>query len=221
MKVVAFVPIKLNNQRFPGKNLKCFSDGKPLLTMFLETLSKIKEIDESYVFCSSREVEQYLVGDVRFLQRPSSLDSKDAKPQDIISAFMKLIDADVYGMCHCTSPFVAPKHFEECIHAVKTEAYDSAFTAERLQRLLWTDRFEPLNFAPDNIPRTQDLPPIYAEVSAAYFFRREVFEKYQRRIGSHPYIAEVNGMESMDIDYQEDFEMANILYTAMSGGVLR
>ena len=27
MKTVAFVPIKLNNERLPGKNLKKFSDG--------------------------------------------------------------------------------------------------------------------------------------------------------------------------------------------------
>ena len=31
MKTVAFVPIKLNNERFPGKNVKPFTGGKPLI----------------------------------------------------------------------------------------------------------------------------------------------------------------------------------------------
>ena len=31
MKVVVMIPIKLNNERVPGKNLKCFSDGTPLI----------------------------------------------------------------------------------------------------------------------------------------------------------------------------------------------
>ena len=31
MKVVAFVPVKLNNERLPGKNTKVFEDGTPLI----------------------------------------------------------------------------------------------------------------------------------------------------------------------------------------------
>lgn len=34
MKTVAFVPIKLNNQRTPGKNTKKFDDGSALITVF-------------------------------------------------------------------------------------------------------------------------------------------------------------------------------------------
>ena len=30
MKVTAFVPMKLNNERLPGKNTKAFTNGKPL-----------------------------------------------------------------------------------------------------------------------------------------------------------------------------------------------
>ena len=41
MKTVAFVPIKLNNQRTPGKNTKKFDDGTPLITLFLKTLVKV------------------------------------------------------------------------------------------------------------------------------------------------------------------------------------
>ena len=33
MKVVAMIPIKLNNERVPGKNIKKFSDGTPLMSL--------------------------------------------------------------------------------------------------------------------------------------------------------------------------------------------
>ena len=33
MKTVAMIPIKLNNERVPGKNLKQFSDGTPLIKL--------------------------------------------------------------------------------------------------------------------------------------------------------------------------------------------
>lgn len=212
MKTVAFVPIKLNNQRTPGKNTKKFDDGTALITVFLKTLVKSKEIDELYVFCSNPEIENYLIPGVTFLKRPTYLDTQEATPQDIITEFMKLIDADIYAVCHCTSPFVTIENIDECFMAVKSGKYDSSFTGEKIQKLLWKNTNEPLNFNPEKVPRTQDLDPIYSEVSAAYVFKKEVFEKLHRRIGLKPHITEVTGVECVDIDYPEDFEIANAIY---------
>lgn len=214
MKTVAFVPIKLNNQRTPGKNLKKFDDGTSLITHFLKTLSKVKGIDELYVFCSSEEIKDYLVDGTKFLQRPEFLDTQSATPQDIISEFIKRIYADTYMVAHCTSPFVSVEHFEECICAVNEKGYDSSFTAEKIQKLLWRDN-QPMNFNAECIPRTQDLDAIFAEVSAAYVFARETFLKYKRRIGMNPYLTVVKGIECVDIDYPEDFEIANAIYMSI------
>lgn len=211
MKIAAFVPIKLNNERAPGKNIKRFDDGTPLLTHFLKTLVQVSEIDECYVFCSKEEVKDYLVPGVSFLKRPECLDTKEATPQDIIQTFMSKVDADVYLVCHCTSPFVKAERISECIRKVCIEGYDSAFTGEKIQRLMWSAG-KPLNFDAANIPRTQDLPVYYNEVSAAYVFRKETFETLKRRIGENPYICEVSGVECVDIDYPEDFEIANAIY---------
>lgn len=215
MKTVAFVPIKLNNQRTPGKNIKKFDDGNSLITVFLKTLVKVKGIDEIYVFCSDPSIKEYLVPGVKYLERPQYLDTQYATPQDIISEFISRVDANIYAVCHCTSPFVTVEHFEECVRATKSNDFDSSFTAERLQHLMWTDKNIPLNFDPTNVPRTQDLPVYYNEVSAAYVFKREVFEKYRRRIGVKPHITEVMGKECVDIDYPEDFEIANAIYMAI------
>lgn len=211
MKVAAFVPVKLNNERAPGKNTRRFDDGTPLITHFLKTLVKVPEIDELYVFCSQEEIRDYLVPGVRYLKRPASLDTREATPQDIISTFMSMVDADIYMVCHCTSPFVRAERFSECIRKVWEEGYDSAFTGEKLQRLMWHNG-QPLNFDAANVPRTQDLPVYYNEVSAAYVFRRETFETLHRRIGLKPYICQVSGVECVDIDYPEDFEIANAIY---------
>lgn len=211
MKVAAFVPIKLNNERAPGKNTMPFSDGTPLITHFLKTLVQVPEIDELYVFCSREEIRDYLVPGVRYLKRPERLDTREATPQDIISTFMSQVEADVYMVCHCTSPFVKAERFSECIQKVCSGEYDSAFTGEKLQRLMWHNG-EPLNFDAANVPRTQDLPVYYNEVSAAYVFHRNTFETLRRRIGVKPYICEVSGVECVDIDYPEDFQIANAIY---------
>ena len=214
MKVAAFVPVKLNNERAPGKNTKPFSDGTPLITLFLKTLVQVKEIDELYVFCSQDQIQNYLVSGVKYLKRPEFLDTKEATPQDIISTFMSMVDADIYAVCHCTSPFVTAEHLSDCFKAVIGGDYDSAFTAEKIQRLMWHDG-KPLNFNAEKVPRTQDLPVYYNEVSAAYVFTKETFTTLHRRIGNHPYICEVSGVECLDIDYPEDFEIADAIYMKM------
>ena len=56
MKVVSFIPIKLNNQRLPGKNLLPL-DGKPMCEYIFDTIKNVKGIDEKYVYCSDRKIE--------------------------------------------------------------------------------------------------------------------------------------------------------------------
>ena len=87
----------------------------------------------------------------------------------------------------------------DCILAVKSKEYDSAFCAKKLQDYLWQNG-KPLNFDAANVPRTQDLEPIYQETSGVYVFTREVFEKYKRRIGQKPLIKEMSFIEAVDID---------------------
>lgn len=212
MKTVAFVPVKLNNQRIPGKNTKTFDDGSALITVFLRNLIKTSGIDELYVFCSDFGITKYLIPGVKFLERPKYLDTQEATPQDIISEFIRRVEADIYAVCHCTSPFVSAEHMGNCISAVKNGKHDSAFTAQKIQRLLWKSDNVPLNFDPSNIPRTQDLEVIYSEVSAMYVFTKKVFIETQRRVGYHPFIQEVSGVECIDIDVPEDFEIAKAVF---------
>lgn len=46
-KIVSFIPIKLNNQRLPGKNLMLLN-GRPLCDYIFDTIGKIDIIDEKY-----------------------------------------------------------------------------------------------------------------------------------------------------------------------------
>ena len=80
----------------------------------------------------------------------------------------------------------------------------------KLQEYLWKAG-EPLNFDPSNLPRTQDLIPIFQETSGIYVFSKDSFQKYHRRIGNNPFIKEVSFKESIDIDDPEDFKLAEML----------
>lgn len=209
MKIVAVMPIKLKNERCPGKNIRMLGE-KPLLQHELDTLKQTGLCDSIYVFCSDESIIPYLPKGVSFLKRPIELDFPTSNFSQIFSCFMDMVDADVYVYAHATAPFITTKTMKQCIEAVKSGDFDSAFCAEKLQDYLWQDG-KPLNFDATNLPRTQDIKPIFKETSGIYVFGKEVFENFHRRIGINPYIHVVSFKEAVDIDNPEDFSLAEIM----------
>lgn len=209
MKTIAMMPIKLKNERLPGKNTKLLG-GKPLMQYELDNIKATGLVNEIYVYCSSENVIPFLPNGVTFLKRPEYLDLPTSNFSQFFEAFIKEKDADIYIMAHATAPFISEQTMKECISAVQSGDYDSAFCAQRIQTFLWKNG-EPLNFDPSNLPRTQDLEPIYQETSGVYVFTKEVFQTYHRRIGKNPYIKCVSLKEAVDIDEQEDFDLAEKL----------
>lgn len=45
MKTVCFIPIKLNSERIPGKNIKRFCDDTPLMSLIRQACLKTENID--------------------------------------------------------------------------------------------------------------------------------------------------------------------------------
>lgn len=215
MRSVAVVPMKLNNQRLPQKNIKPFTNGKPLCTYILNTLKSIDEIDDVFVYCSNEEIKQYIPNDVNFLKRPEILDLDTASMTDVLKTFSKDVEADVYVMTHTTAPFISPDSIKKGLEKVISQDYDSALAVEKLQDFMWKDG-QPMNYDLDKIPRTQDLPGIYMETSGFYIYKNKVINEYGRRIGNKPYFVEVGKIEAIDIDEYEDFIIADAIYNYMN-----
>ena len=206
MKTVAFVPIRLNSKRVAGKNLKMLGD-KPLMCYILDTLTKVKDIEEVYVYCSQEKIKEYLPAGVKFLKRPEFLDRDETLGKEIYEEFTKTIDADVYALAHTTSPFMKVETVENALNKIINEGYDSAFSCEKIQTFTWYNG-KPLNYDLKEIPRTQTIEPVYVETSAFFMFKRDVWKIHKQRIGFKPYFALVDKIEGVDIDWPEDFEFA-------------
>lgn len=209
MKVVAFVPIKLNSERLPNKNILPIM-SKPLSWHILNTLSKVKGIDEVYVYCSDEKIKDYIPENITYLKRDKSLDGNLVKGFDIYESFINEIDADIYILSHTTSPFLKVATVENALKMMLEKDYDSAFSAEKVQTFAWY-KDKPINYDINNVPRTQDMEPIYVETSGFFMFKKEVFTEHRRRIGFNPYIQEVDSIEAIDIDTKEDYDFALLL----------
>ncbi|MGL5057034.1 MAG: cytidylyltransferase domain-containing protein [Fusobacteriaceae bacterium] len=209
-KRIAFMPLKLNNERLQGKNTMYLGDKK-LYEYNLEKLielKKEKEIDEIYLFCSNECIKKELSEEVFFLKRSEELDTKITTGNDICYNFYNLVDSDIYILIHATAPFLKKETIKKAINKVEKN-YDSCFTVEKIQSFLWKDS-KPFNYDLNKIPRTQDMVPFYLETTGLYVYKKEVIE-HKQRIGKTPYLLEVEKIETVDIDNREDFDFAKKL----------
>ncbi len=209
MKVVAFATIKLNSQRVPRKNLQLVG-SKPLCYHILHTALQVKGIDDVYVYCSDEAVTEAMPAGAKFLKREQWLDGDKIKAKDTYTAFLNDVDADIYIALLTTAPFVRKETIQNSLDKVFSGEYDSAFAAKKLQTFVWY-KGKPLNYAVEDVPRTQDLDPVYAETSAFFIFTREMWKEHSRRIGFKPYIQEVDEIEGVDIDTMDDLKFAQVI----------
>jgi CMP-N-acetylneuraminic acid synthetase len=210
VKVVGFVPSKLNSQRLLRKNVRPLA-GRPLVNYCLHTLAQ-SGVDDTVVYASDPEILQYVEPGLphRFVQRAEWLDTDAAKVQDFVGAFLHDVPCDVVVLLHITSPFISPATVRACIDAVASGEHESAFAALEFQRFAWFEG-QPLNYRLDEpTPRTQDLRPVLVEQSGLYVFTADLFHRTQRRIAERPYIHVVDAMEGHDIDTAEEFELAEL-----------
>ena len=114
MKTIALVPIKLNSQRLPHKNILPIH-GHPLCWHLCNSLLHIKRIDEIYVYCSDKDIIKYLPEGILFKQREKWLDGDLVKGYDIYKSFINEVEADVYILAHVTSPFIKPSSIENAL----------------------------------------------------------------------------------------------------------
>lgn len=213
MKVVALIPIKLNSERLPHKNILDLG-GKPLCYHMTKNLVDVEGIDETYVYCSDEAIKDYMPEGVTFLKRDSYLDGDLVKGQEIYESFINQVDADVYVLAHVTAPFIKKESIQNALDKVLSGEYDSALSVKKVQTFTWYQG-KTLNYDLEDIPRTQDIEPIYYETSAFFIFRKEVFTQMgKRRIGNKPYFQEIDDIEAVDIDYPEDFRFAQAIMSS-------
>jgi len=212
MRVVALVPSRLRSNRTSSKSIKELGHV-PLVNYTIKALNKIDAIEDIFIYSSEPSIIEHIGKGLKFsyLERPSYLDSDDTSSQDIIRAFLGKVDADIVVLWHITSPFLRAKTITDCLDQVLSGEYDSAFTAFELKTFCWY-KGKPLNYDLNvPTPKTRDLHPVIVEQSAFYIFKREVFERWNRRIGLKPYIKYINHLEGHDIETEEDFAIAEMI----------
>jgi CMP-N-acetylneuraminic acid synthetase len=218
MSITALVPFKLNSERVPNKNFRALN-GKPLYWWVIESLISSKCIDRIVINTDARRLIENLgvpAGlDVVIKDRKSELCGDHVSMNSIIRDDLNDFEATTYLMTHTTNPFIQPSTFSRALAqyqiGVERNEIDSVFSVNKLQTRLYTSDLMPLNHDPSQLIRTQDLAPIYEENSCFYIFSKKSFSSNQTRIGALPAVTITPSIESIDIDTEEDWSLAQLI----------
>lgn len=210
MKVAAFVPAKGTSDRIENKNVKLL-DGKPLFLHTVDKLLSCPFIDEVVLDTESDDIIA-LAGDrsCRVLKRDPALASNKTDGNKLFLNEVTHTDADIIIQILGTSPFIEPKTLKHGIDVLRErQEHDSVVLVRRDKLYLWE------NGAPaydrSNIPNSSTLPDTVMETMGLYMMRREDALRTGRRIGDRPYLLEASPLEAIDVNWQPDFDLAELI----------
>ncbi|WP_370012487.1 cytidylyltransferase domain-containing protein, partial [Winogradskyella sp.] len=213
-------PMKGNSERVPNKNLKDFS-GKPLYHRVLDTLLCSNYISTIIINTDSdrisEDVKHNFDTNVIIHKRPSELQGDMVSMNKIIEYDILHHNAEIYLQTHSTNPLLTTKSIDNAIEKMlnkgDNENFDSIFSVTKIQTRLYDQDGNAFNHNPNELLRTQDLPPLYEENSNFFIFTKQsFFDNDKKRIGKNASMYEIDKIEAIDIDEPQDFTIAETLY---------
>jgi len=223
--VTVFLPCREGSQRVPFKNTKPFSGIEGgLLKMKLKELIKVPSVNKIFLSTNDPKVIEIakninsnkIVIDIR----EDYLSSSSTSTDDLINYVSEIIEDDHILWTHVTSPFITANIYQNIIkeYFIKlAEGFDSLMTVNKIQTFLWNEKGS-INYDRniEKWPRTQTLPKTY-EVNSGVFINSLVnYSLFNDRIGESPFLYETFGYTSFDVDWPEDFLLAELIYKSLN-----
>jgi len=219
-RTVALLPMKANSQRVKGKNFRVLH-GKPLFRWILDSLLALAQIDEVIINTDARHIlaKNGLVDGSRVTIRDRAPDlcGDQVSMNLILGDDVANTEADTYLMTHTTNPMLSRASIGAALaayrDAVAKGSADSLFSVNKTQTRFYRADASPVNHDPDNLIQTQDLEPWFEENSCLYIFSPASFSRTGARIGTKPMMFVTPGLESVDIDTPDDWDLAQAVAT--------
>ena len=224
-EIIAFLPMRKGSQRVKNKNIKDFAGVKGGLTFIkISQLLKSKKIDKIIVSTNDEEVKNIALSfnssKISIDDRPEHLASSETSTDDLVKYVPTIINGGIVLWTHVTSPFVNETIYDDMIEKYldETDNFDSLMSVTKIQKFLW-DKTKPINYdkSKEKWPRTQTIEPIFEVNSGAFIADIEVYKSLNDRVGDKPYLYELSEKEAFDIDWKDDFELAEVLWSKYGG----
>ncbi|MGJ7548728.1 cytidylyltransferase domain-containing protein [Pseudomonas alloputida] len=219
-KLTCFLPCRKGSERIPQKNIKPFAGFKfGLIEIKLKQLIESSSIDEIMLSTNDDCILEYASSlkcdKIKLHKRSDALSSSSTSTDELVAHAASLIQEGNILWTHVTSPFLTADRYNEIIslyYKKINEGYDSLMTTTLIHSFLWNQQ-QPLNYDRnvEKWPRTQTLEAIHEINSGAFIASTEIYSTLDDRIGQKPYLYPLDKLVSHDIDWPEDFTVAECL----------
>lgn len=221
LKVLAIVPARGGSKRIAHKNLIRIG-GRSLVSKTLQVASE-SEIFKKIILTSDDSkilAEANAFPNVVQDKRPAELSTDKASTMDVIAHVIASQDEEFDCICllQPTSPFRSVRNIKEAFEQFINQKSDSLVSVKNvdtnpfhivikngsaLETLIPSDLFN---------KRTQEQPDMYCLNGAIYFARTAYFKKNKTFLGNNAEIYKMSADESIDIDTEEDLQVALKLF---------
>lgn len=209
MKVIAVIPVKSNSTRIEKKNISLLTD-KPLFIHTLEKLLEIEEIDEVWIDTDEQYIiditEYYNYSNFKYFLREKKYSNNETCGNKLLENEIKHIKSDIYLQVLCTSPFLKKSSIKKCIQILTKGEHSSVVSVCKEKIYKWEDNKPCYNTI--SIPNSFNLKDTIKEAMSLYGITGYEFMKTKKRIGNSPYLLEIDIEESIDINNENDFNLA-------------
>ena len=220
-----FLPVRKGSERILNKNTRKFADlNGGILELKLSQLLNTQKVN-NIILSTNDEASVQIAkrldpngSKVKVIERPEDLCRSDTPLIKLIQYVPSVVQSNHIMWAHVTTPFVNSVDYDKAVEtyfAKLKEGYDSLISVTVLKNFLFSSETKrPLNWDMDqsNWPRTQDLAPIYEVSHGIFLTSRNCYLQYGNRIGRVPAFYEISKLKSMDIDWEEDFIIAEAVY---------
>lgn len=222
--ISVFLPVRAGSERIKNKNTRTFAGIEGgLLKIKLAQLLECHDVDQ--IILSTNDINsmkianQFESNKLKIIKRPEHLALSTTDLKKLVDYVPKICKTEHILWTHVTSPMVKSKDYSNAIHIYfenLKKGFDSLMSVKEIQNFIWSrESNKVVNKKKGDTtkwPRTQDLDKVYEINSAIFIASRELYMKEQDRVGRKPYLYTQDDMKSTDVDWYEDFKLAEILY---------
>lgn len=233
-RIVVVVTARGGSKGLPLKNVKEIL-GKPLFLWSVEAALQSKYVDRVFVSSNCKEVykkfSEYhcslynmdeVTGDkLKFIQRPDELSTDTSKNEEALIHMVhwaRDIFREEYNIVinlQPTSPCRLDGLLDRCIEKYYETYSDSLLTATRSTPFFWRKKGDKWYYEVDkndccNRKMRQDFREdefVFHDCGSIFITDTNVLLKTNCRIGKNPYVFEVEGINSFQIDTEFDFQL--------------
>lgn len=214
--VIAVVPMRHDSERVKGKNYRSLG-GRPLYHHIVETLLSCNRVSEVVIDTDSPVIlddAATAFPEVTLRIRPEDLRSGTTPMNDVLARFVTETPGEHFLQTHSTNPLLRSETVDRAVDAFFNglPEHDCLFSVTRTYGRFWSGDGKPVNHDPAVLMRSQDMPPFYEENSNLYIFSRDLMTASGNRIGNTPLLFETRARESVDIDEEPEFMLAEQLF---------